>query len=96
MPPQKEIDGVYIWEPRKASVSVLFDRSTDREKFRQLNYEHEARSVAVRRRAGTVSHVLSWPERVLQQHWQCLVDERLVCHGGKAFTQEIRTYDTIS
>jgi hypothetical protein len=42
-------------------VSVLFDRSTDHETFRQLNYEHDARSVAVRRRACTTC-ALWWPE----------------------------------
>jgi hypothetical protein len=42
-------------------VSVLLDRSTDREILHQLNYEHVSRSVVVLRRAGTTC-VLWWPE----------------------------------
>jgi hypothetical protein len=33
---------------------------------------------------------------VLQQYWQCLIHERIICHGDKAFRQEIWTNDTIS
>jgi hypothetical protein len=79
----------------KASLSVLFDRSTDRETLRQLNYERDARSVVVRRHAGTTC-VLWWPGERPPAVLAVLVHGRVVCRGGKTFRQEIRTNDTLN
>jgi hypothetical protein len=77
----------------EASVLVLLDH-------RPWNFS----SIKLRTRLPQCSgapwcwyHVLSGGQRnVLQECWQCLVHERVVYRGGKAFRQEIRINDTVS
>jgi hypothetical protein len=84
--PQKEIDKVYIWRPRRPVYRSFSDDPSKSKTFHQLNYEHDV----------VLDHVFSGGQRkALQQCWQCFDNERVVYRGGKAFRQEVWTKDSL-
>jgi hypothetical protein len=73
-----------------ASVLFFFDRSTDSECFRTLNYEHDTHSVTQRRRAVPHGFTCVHRKSLQQQLLALRINESLVCITGRRYGPRIQ------